>query len=310
MKILFLKMMVLLFLVTLTQVSLAQNLKNDDATAGPPVNWIISKNPENTNVWNEEALFTTTNAATGNTHLWYITTKVTNLPGSPETNSDARPKASLRLIFNAEDPKANNLKSFPESGPHGYHGSIFYAKNWRIPTVSKTRKVHVMASADNRFIVMAVEDAGLIYCTHNSGMSWSIIRKPGQYWFRLSYSPQNNTGFFALATVFASTNLEENQTVGNENWYCVSSEPSGNKLALIGGGQKPAPVLSIVYLSNQVILSWPGSFTNFVAQENFDLSTTNWVALTNTPTLNSDNRQNEVIFSETNNNGFFRLIAQ
>jgi hypothetical protein len=310
MKILFSKAISISGFFMLIQIAFAQNLKSDDASADPPVHWIITTNSVNTNVWDEEALFTTTNAATGETHLWILTTQVTNLPTLPETNSDSLPKASLQLIFDAENPKTNNSKIFPEIGPHGYHGSIFYTKNWRIPTVPKTRKVFVMASDDNRFIVMAVEDAGLIYSSDNSGISWTIIRKPGKYWFQMSYSPQNNTSFYVLATIFASTNLEENQTVKDDNWYSVSSESGGNKLALTGGGSKPAPVLSIAYLSNQVMLSWPGSFTNFVPQENFDLNTTNWVTLTNTPTLNSDNQQNEVIFSTTNTSGFFRLVGQ
>jgi hypothetical protein len=310
MKILFSKTMILFGLVMLTQVAFAQNLKSNDATIGPPVNWIITTNSKNTNVLNEEALFTTTNAATGKTHLWFLTTQVTNLPSSSETDSDTLPKTSLQLMFEAEIPQTNNLEIFPKLGPHYYHGSIFYTKNWRIPTISKKRKAYVMTSADYRFIVMTVEGAGLIYCSHDSGISWNIIHKPGKYWFRLSYSPQNDSGFFALATIFDSTNLDENQTVSDESWYSVSSEPSGNKLALTGGGAKPAPVLSIAYLSNQVTLSWSDSFTNFIPQENFDLSTTNWVTLTNTPTLNSDNQQNEIILSATNNSSFFRLIGQ
>jgi hypothetical protein len=50
--------------------------------------------------------------------------------------------------------------------------------------------------------------------------------------------------------------------------------------------------------------------TNFGLQQNLDLSTTNWVTLTNAPVLNLTNLQDEIILSPTNSSGFFRLISQ
>lgn len=170
------------------------------------------------------------------------------------------------MIFDAENTETNQITNLPELGPHGYHGTIFFAKNWKIPTVSKANMIFILASADNRFIVMAVEDVGLIYYTTNSGISWAVTRKPGQYWFRLSYSPKNNTSFFALATIFASNTANENQHLMDKSWYSVSSDSNGNKLVLTGGSSMPMPVLGITYFPNQVMLSWSASFTNFVPQ--------------------------------------------
>jgi hypothetical protein len=48
----------------------------------------------------------------------------------------------------------------------------------------------------------------------------------------------------------------------------------------------------------------------FTLQQNSDLVTPNWMTLTNMPTLNLTNLQDEVTFSPTNSSSFFRLIAQ
>jgi hypothetical protein len=50
--------------------------------------------------------------------------------------------------------------------------------------------------------------------------------------------------------------------------------------------------------------------TNFVLQQNPDLTAIGWENLTNTPVLNLTNLQNEVILSPSNSSGFFRLISQ
>jgi hypothetical protein len=71
-----------------------------------------------------------------------------------------------------------------------------------------------------------------------------------------------------------------------------------------------APELSLAPANTNLTLSWTIPSTNFVAQENLDLNTSNWITLTNTPTLNFNNLQNQIILSPTNSSGFFRLITQ
>jgi hypothetical protein len=58
------------------------------------------------------------------------------------------------------------------------------------------------------------------------------------------------------------------------------------------------------------MFSWTVPSTNFELQQNLDLSTANWTALTNVPVLNLTNLQEQVSLPATNGNGFFRLIAQ
>ena len=59
--------------------------------------------------------------------------------------------------------------------------------------------------------------------------------------------------------------------------------------------------------SNALLASWPFMSTSYVLQQNFDLTTTNWTDVTNSPVLNLTNLQNQVTVSPTNNAGFYRL---
>jgi hypothetical protein len=43
--------------------------------------------------------------------------------------------------------------------------------------------------------------------------------------------------------------------------------------------------------------------------ECMDLTTTNWITLTNVPVLNLSNLQHEVILSPTGSSGYYRLVT-
>jgi len=73
----------------------------------------------------------------------------------------------------------------------------------------------------------------------------------------------------------------------------------------------PLPDLMAVNLtSNRMFISWLLPSINFVLQQNTDLSTTNWITLTNTPILNLTNLHQEVSLPAPETAGFYRLIAQ
>ena len=69
----------------------------------------------------------------------------------------------------------------------------------------------------------------------------------------------------------------------------------------------PAPSLDIASCDTTLALSWIVSSTNFVLQQNLDLTTTNWTDVTNTPALNLTNLQNEVMMLPSNSSSFYRL---
>jgi hypothetical protein len=52
------------------------------------------------------------------------------------------------------------------------------------------------------------------------------------------------------------------------------------------------------------------NFNQYTLQQTSDLKTPNWLSLTNTPSLNPANLQEQVTLPPANGGGFFRLIAQ
>jgi len=68
----------------------------------------------------------------------------------------------------------------------------------------------------------------------------------------------------------------------------------------------PAPALNISKLTNQFLLSWPITPTNFSLQVSTNLAlTTNWLAVTNAPLLT--NGEKRVTIDATNSIRFYRL---
>jgi hypothetical protein len=59
--------------------------------------------------------------------------------------------------------------------------------------------------------------------------------------------------------------------------------------------------------ADQTALSWPSWASNFVLQQNFDLASTNWVDVTNQPTLNVTNLSYQVGSPPSSSNTFYRL---
>lgn len=125
----------------------------------------------------------------------------------------------------------------------------------------------------------------------------------------------------ALLTSTDSGTIWVSNNVPNEGWGPVASSADGNKLVAIGfpgtffgeiwtSQSVPSPQMNLASVGNGLAFSWIVPSTNFVLQENSDLATTNWLTLTDTPTLNLSNLNDEVVLSPSNSSGFFRLLAQ
>jgi hypothetical protein len=67
----------------------------------------------------------------------------------------------------------------------------------------------------------------------------------------------------------------------------------------------PPAALGIAPSGTNVILSWASPPGGFELQKNSDLTTTNWLTVTNTPVVT--NGQNQVTLSRSNSSQFFRL---
>jgi hypothetical protein len=67
----------------------------------------------------------------------------------------------------------------------------------------------------------------------------------------------------------------------------------------------PAAALGIAPAGTDLVLSWASPPGGFDLQENSNLTTTNWLTVTNIPTVK--NGQNQVTLSQSNTSQFFRL---
>ncbi len=110
----------------------------------------------------------------------------------------------------------------------------------------------------------------------------------------------------------------------NMGIVCVASSADGHKLFAVTspamghpplGGQiytwysPPTPRLDLAPSDAGLVLSWLIPSTNFMLQQNWDLSTSNWTTVTDTPALNLANLQNQVILPPPASNSFYRLAT-
>ena len=168
-----------------------------------------------------------------------------------------------------------------------------------------------------------------LYTSTNFGETWTKTTAPSNLWMSVA-SSADGTRLIAVAgaltqrgPIYTSSDSGLTWTSNNvpqTNWTTVAISADGCKL--VAGGARgsvgpifisyihPSPQLSVASQNGNVALSWLVPSTNFVVQQNSDLTTAGWVTLTNTPTLNLTNLNDEVILSRTNSSGFFRLIAQ
>lgn len=186
-----------------------------------------------------------------------------------------------------------------------YRGRLIY----ELPFRANDKWTTLFSSEDHTKLV-SIADDGPIYFSEDSGLTWQVISTPGRYEFTLAVTPKLSAivASVSVRNAPAALDLDEVQKIARANWYAVVSSANGNKLVITGGPSQSAPVLSITPSVNGVILSWPSSYTNFVVQQNGDLTTTNWVNATNP--VNQVGGQNRVTISEPIGNTFFRLKAQ
>ncbi len=179
----------------------------------------------------------------------------------------------------------------------------------------------VASSADGTKLVSVVYN-GSIYVSTNSGAAWTNTTAPNLSWTGVASSADGTKLVAVVANfpgIYTSTNSGMtwiSNNAPNLDWFSVaSSADGGNLVAESGGGiyfsqSVFTPQLNIASANTNLMLSWIIPSTNFVVQQSSDLTSANWTDLTNMPTLNLTNLQNEVMLCPSNSSAFFRLMAQ
>lgn len=191
-----------------------------------------------------------------------------------------------------------------------------------MPTTAPSNSWSTIASSSDgsRLIATAYSNT---YISTNSGGNWTPLGIPGiaaaasadgSKLIVITSADVSGRG----ALVYTSTNFANTWTSTNivqTYLFSVALSADGNEL-LVGANDGiwmnqdiPSPQLNLAFSSNNLGFSWLIPSTNFVLQQNLDLTTMNWMTLTNTPTLNFANLNNEVTLSVSNPSGFYRLAT-
>jgi len=212
-------------------------------------------------------------------------------------------------------------------------GGIYTSTNFGLTWISNMAPnkswTAVASSADGTKLVAAATgpvgggiNSGGIYTTTNAGINWVSNSVPNAAWFSVASSADGNKlvaaagGYSASGPIYSSTNSGVNWVSNSApitHWTSVVSSADGSKqyASIVPGAlcyssvMPPSPQLNISPSSNCVALSWIIPSTDFVLQQSTDLIS--WTNITDTPTLNLTNLQNQVSLSPSNSVDFFRL---
>lgn len=192
----------------------------------------------------------------------------------------------------------------------------------------------IASSADGKKWAVALagnfDDPFPIYTTTNSGDTWTLTGAPSNRWEYIAMSADGSkiaavamgNSLTDASSIYTSIDFGATWTSNNlpaQVYRCVTYSADGSKLWAgssgdggmpIGGGiytsqTTPAPHLNLTSSGGNLTASWIIPSANFVLQQSSDL--TLWADLTNAPTLNLTNLQDEVVLSPTNGSGFYRL---
>jgi hypothetical protein len=224
-------------------------------------------------------------------------------------------------------------------------GAIYYSADsgatWTRTSAPSNTWVSVASSANGTKLVAAARDGypGLIYKSSDSGATWEPTGAPTNWWVSVACSADGTILFAAASadglgcppwdgdTLKISTNSGVSwASAGLPGWSssAVASSADGTSLVAVGYNghiatlHAPAPTptiprspeLAVGPSGGYVGLSWLLPSTTFVLQQNSDLSSSDWVTVPTTPTLNLTNLHYQLKVTPGPGKSFFRLAQQ
>jgi hypothetical protein len=230
---------------------------------------------------------------------------------------------------------ADGNKMIAVSGDIFLNAPVFVSTNsglsWTkssIQTIGPTLALNaVAASADGNNLVAVTGGQG-IYISTDGGVTWfqtTALGTLGMSWTSVASSADGSklTAVAWNGPIYTSSDYGDTWTMNNapsNSWSSVAASADGNKMVAVvsgglsGGGiwtaqNTPAPQMNIVPINGNLALSWIIPSTNFVLQQNSDLTSTNWADVTDAPVLNLANLQDEVMLPLPASNCFYRLAT-
>lgn len=224
------------------------------------------------------------------------------------------------IASSADGCKLVAVVGYNDTGP--IYVSTNSGLNWS-PTESPTNSWYSVASSADGERLIAAAYLGGVYTSVDGGTSWFSNSLPSAEWVTVASSADGSALVAATdrGMLYASTNAGTVWVPTNSSYpfFCAAASADGKKLFTTGttGTQNelyvlqstPSPQLNLTTAGNNLAFSWLVPSENFLLQQNLDLSSTNWLTLTNTPVLNLTNLEENVVLSPTNVNCFYRLVA-
>jgi len=183
-----------------------------------------------------------------------------------------------------------------------------WGTNVKVSPMQGTWVVHLSASADGQRLVGAAMFGG-VYTSTNRGLTWSSNSLPSNSSWDATASSADGAKLIAAAQkglMYSSTNSGttwESNSVPGFLWQSVASSADGNVVfaASSNGGiwvrrETPRPVLKISSLPSGPVVSWVIPSANFALQRAETLGAPGWTEVTNVPSLNLTNLQEQVTF--------------
>jgi hypothetical protein len=187
----------------------------------------------------------------------------------------------------------------------GYGDGLIYTSDdggvsWTPTSAPVNPWTSVASSADGVILVAADSGDGddLIYVSTDAGGAWASNYATIDQWASVASSADGSQlvaadSGYGDGLIYTSTNAGGTWTPTTalvEFWTSVTSSADGSRLAATGypGGVftwQSIPVLNILHTNGSLCLSWEAlsSATGFVLQQDTNLASTNWIAMTNTP---------------------------
>ncbi len=208
---------------------------------------------------------------------------------------------------------ANGSKLAAAASSSPIYLSTNFGMTWEVTASPTNNWTSIAANADG---TRWIASGSGTYISTNGGSSWRLASGLAG---AVASSADGTKLIIAGSSVFTSTNggvtWKPNSLLGS--WYCAASSADGSAL-VVGSTYSGvwtsrtmySPRLDLQVADTNLLLSWVKPSTNFVLQQTADLKTPNWVSLTNMPSLNLSNLQEQVALPTANGGGFFRLITQ
>jgi hypothetical protein len=225
-----------------------------------------------------------------------------------------------KLIAAAGGPGDGDLYTSTNAGMTWIQASNAPLANW----------YSVASSADGNQLLACSYYSGNVYISKNAGVNWVQTGLPTDDWNSVA-SSADGTKLVALAnggsaTVGAGsggiwTSKDSGTTwvsnaVQSAAWTCAAMSADGNEL-IAGVGFRstsgwiyvsqttPSPVVNVMPCSTNLAISWIIPSAQFALQKSHNLLS--WANVTNPPTFNLKNLQNQIMLPLSDRHSFYRL---